>query len=221
MMKEIPIIDRREYDKLDTAVFGMGWFWGPDAQFGLTEGVKYTEVGYAGGHKENPTYKEIGDHTETVRIHYNPDVITFKDMIRMFFNTQTCPDLNTAQQYRSIVFYQNEEEKDIALRVKKEIEEKNNQFYDTDILPYRNFYLAEEYHQKYYFKRAKKLFEEMLEIYPDLEDMAKSTAVGHMNGYIHGNGNSELLSREVDKLGLSKEGQEMLIKYVRHIEKNN
>jgi peptide-methionine (S)-S-oxide reductase len=137
----------------------------------------------------------------------------------MFFNTQTCPDLNTSQQYRSIVFYQSEEEKYTALRIKKEIEEKNNKVYDTDILPYKNFYLAEEYHQKYYFKRAKYLFEEMLETYPNLNDIRISTAVGHINGYIHGNGSSELLSREYGKLGLSKEGQEMLMKYVKGLEK--
>jgi peptide-methionine (S)-S-oxide reductase len=132
----------------------------------------------------------------------------------MFFNSQTCPHLNTKQQYKAIVFYNNKEEKYIAEKIKTEVEFENNKKIDVEIKPYKNFYAAEDYHQKYYFKRINIFFDEIKEVYPNIKDICKSTAVGHINGYVHGYGNIEKLMSEIQYLGLSKESQVILKKFV-------
>ncbi|WBW99677.1 peptide-methionine (S)-S-oxide reductase [Oceanirhabdus sp. W0125-5] len=185
----------------------------------MKEGVKYTEVGYAGGDMPDPEYKNMGDHTEKVQIHYDPDIVSYEELVEMFFDTQTCPHLNQSNQYRSILFYEDENEKDIILRIMEKKEKDKGEKFDTDIRPFKNFYPAEDYHQKYYFKRIRKLYHDMKEIYISEKELTMSTAVGHINGYVHGHGNNEMLKEEIHELGLTEEGKELLESFVKEFDK--
>ena len=82
---EIPYDQKMNAVDTETATFALGCFWGPDASFGALEGVVRTRVGYAGGDKVNPTYKMIGDHTETIEIDYDPEVISYTELLEIFF----------------------------------------------------------------------------------------------------------------------------------------
>ena len=83
----IPIDQKMKELQTKTATFALGCFWGPDAVFGILEGVVRTRVGYAGGTTENPTYDKIGNHTETIEIDYDPGVINYQKLLEIFFNS--------------------------------------------------------------------------------------------------------------------------------------
>lgn len=146
------------------AVFAAGCFWGVEAKFRKLTGVIDTTVGYTGGDVENPTYHMVCSnttgHAESVRVIYDSDKITFNELVRAFFNMHN-PTLKNRQgfdigsQYRSVIFYQNEEQQKIAEGIKKELYEsgKFRKKIVTEIVPAENFYEAEEYHQRYYEKR--------------------------------------------------------------------
>jgi len=84
---EIPYDQKMNELDSETATFALGCFWGPDASFGALEGVVRTRVGYAGGTTEGPTYKMIGDHTETIEIDYDPAVISYRELLEIFFDS--------------------------------------------------------------------------------------------------------------------------------------
>ncbi|MFG6149877.1 peptide-methionine (S)-S-oxide reductase MsrA [Halobacillus sp. B23F22_1] len=143
-----------------TAIFGAGCFWGVEAFFERFEGITHTRVGYTGGHVESPTYELVKTgttgHAEAIRIEYDPEVITYGGLVNIFFEahdptTKNKQGIDVGHQYRSAIFYQNEAEKAIA-------EEKIQQWTNkgifkrrivTEVTPAREFYEAEEYHQKY------------------------------------------------------------------------
>jgi peptide-methionine (S)-S-oxide reductase len=142
-------------------IFGAGCFWGVEYAFRKLEGVTETEVGYFGGHKENPTYKEVCSgstgHAEVVRVKYDPDRITFNQLLDTFweihdptsFNRQ---GLDIGEQYRSAIFYFDEDQKLMAEKSKQKLSSSGE--YDSEVVtqiePAGKFWRAEEYHQKYY-----------------------------------------------------------------------
>lgn len=155
-----------ETKKVDTAnaYFAGGCFWGVEYHLKKKEGVISVESGYMGGHKENPSYEEVchGEtgHLEAVRVTYDPNKVTYEDLIKLFFEihdpTQADgqgPDIG--EQYTSAIFYQNEKELKIA---KKLIDTLKTNGYDvkTKMLPTNKFWKAEEYHQNYYERHKQK-----------------------------------------------------------------
>ncbi len=142
-----------------TAVLGGGCFWCTEAVYQRIEGVSHVESGYSGGTIKNPTYREIGTgrtgHAEVIKITYNPEVLNYADLLRIFFSTHDPTTLNrqgydTGTQYRSVIFYQSEEEEKTAREV---IEEMSDYFDDpivTEVSPLGAYYQAEDYHQNYY-----------------------------------------------------------------------
>ena len=144
------------------ALLGAGCFWGVEEVFRKIEGVLDTEVGYAGGHVANPTYQNVcfdnTGHVEVVHIEYNSAVISFNKILDHFWlchdptqlNRQG-PDIGT--QYRSAVFYFNNEQKKIAEESKKEFQKRLSYQVVTEITKFTNFYLAEDYHQCYIQKK--------------------------------------------------------------------
>lgn len=148
-------------NKMEEATFGAGCFWCVEAIFQDLKGVVTVESGYAGGKIKNPTYKEICSgltgHAEVIRITFDPSVITFADLVRVLFVVHDPTTLNrqgndVGTQYRSVIFYNSEEQKETAQRIKEEFEQKA--LYDapivTQIEPLTNYYPAEQYHQNYY-----------------------------------------------------------------------
>ena len=146
---------------MEQATFGGGCFWCTEAVFQNLKGVTKVISGYMGGHKPEPTYKEIcnGDtgHAEIIQIEYNEQEISFEDLLLVFFKTHDPTTLNrqgndAGTQYRSVVFYENPHQKTAAENVIDQLEK--NMVFDrpivTEITPISKFYAAEDYHQNYF-----------------------------------------------------------------------
>ncbi|WP_277552681.1 peptide-methionine (S)-S-oxide reductase MsrA [Halobaculum limi] len=147
----------------ETATFGGGCFWCIEAALKELDGVHEVTSGYAGGHVENPTYeavcREETGHAEVVRVEYDPETITYADLLGVFFTVHDPTTLNrqgpdVGSQYRSIVLYETDDQRDIVERFVVELEAEGA--YDDDIVtelePLDAFYEAEQYHQDYYEK---------------------------------------------------------------------
>jgi methionine-S-sulfoxide reductase len=169
-------------EELETAAFGMGCFWGPDALFGAYKGVVKTRVGYAGGTKDDPTYKRIGDHTETLLVEYNPEKIAYSKLLEHFWNNHSY-NYNKKRgknQYASRIFYTNKEQKNQAEASKAEKEAQ--QTVATEIHPL-NFTVAEDYHQKYRLRHSK-LMKNFSQMGP--KKFRDSPVAAKLNGYVAG-----------------------------------
>lgn len=146
---------------LEKATFGAGCFWCVEAIFELVEGIEYVESGYSGGHVENPTYEEVTSgrtgHVEVARIHFNPEIITFQELLEVLWHTHDPTTLNRqgndiGEQYRSVIFYHNEEQKKIAEQSRAKTDKSGlwKNPIVTTIEPLANYYTAEDYHQNYF-----------------------------------------------------------------------
>lgn len=133
------------------ATFALGCFWSPDYYFSHLPGVKKVTVGYTGGKKENPTYHNLGNHSETVKIEFNPKKISYEDLLGHFFS-QHNPSFEETRQYRSAIFYHDDEQKKLAQKAIQEYEKNKKVKVITALEKAGKFYPAEEYHQKYYEK---------------------------------------------------------------------
>lgn len=148
---------------LETATFGSGCFWCTEAVFERVRGVESVVSGYAGGTVENPTYSQVTSgntgHAEVTQIKYDPNLINFAELLEVFWKTHDPTTLNrqgadVGTQYRSVIFYHNEKQKELAEKYKKELDE-SGAFNDpivTEISAYTNYYPAEDYHQDYYYE---------------------------------------------------------------------
>ncbi|MFO7791501.1 MAG: peptide-methionine (S)-S-oxide reductase MsrA [Candidatus Saliniplasma sp.] len=204
---DIPIIDTKVPKKTKTVTFSMGCFWGPDALFGSKKGVVRTRVGYAGGTKQNPTYRSLGDHTETVQVYYDPKKITYSDLLDIFWNNHD-PTTRRTTQYMTMIFYHDDEQKKLAVESKEQMQKRLDEDVKTEIEEYSKFYLAEDYHQKYQLSRNSSLYSAFKYIYPDIQDFVNSTAVARANGLVSGKGDIDI----VEELGLNEEGKELIRK---------
>jgi peptide-methionine (S)-S-oxide reductase len=157
---EKPQPDPVMYGKLDTAIFAAGCFWCEEAIFESLKGVKEAESGYSGGHTTNPTYEEVCSHTtghtETVRVYYDPAMISYQTLLEVYFASQDPTQVNGqgpdhGDSYRSVIFYRNETERTLAENYKKQLNDsgKYNKPIAVIIEPLKVFYLAEGYHQNY------------------------------------------------------------------------
>ncbi|MBK7445146.1 MAG: peptide-methionine (S)-S-oxide reductase MsrA [Ignavibacteria bacterium] len=176
------IINKQMSEKTDTAIFGAGCFWCVEAIFQRLKGVESIESGYTGGTVENPTYKQVctGEtgHAEVTKIIFNPDVISFNDLLEVFWTTHDPTTLNQqgadiGTQYRSAVFYLNDEQKMQAEKSKSEIA---TQIWDgtivTEITPLKKYYKAEDYHQNYFNQNSDQSYCRFV-INPKLEKFRK------------------------------------------------
>jgi peptide-methionine (S)-S-oxide reductase len=207
---EIPAIDLKAPSKTETATFALGCFWGPDAQFSITPGVIRTRVGYAGGQQPDPTYYNIGDHIETVQIEFDPKVISYEELLDIFWRSHNPHKPGWLRQYMSAVFYHNSDQENFARETLERYFQKTNREIFTEIMPYKKFYLAEGYHQKYHVRQYHDLVKEYIKIYPDENDFIDSTSAARVNGYVAGYGNLRILEEEIESLGLSNEANELL-----------
>ena len=147
---------------MEIAVLALGCFWGPEKKYGQLEGVYRTEVGYCGGNSQNTNYREVctgtTNHAEAVKLEFDPKVISYEEIVKKFFEFHDPTTLNSqgpdfGTQYRSEIFYLNDEQKKIAQKV---INEENTSLSGrvvTKLSELKNYCAAEEYHQKYPEKR--------------------------------------------------------------------
>ena len=138
----------------ETATFALGCFWQPDDFYSKLPGVIGTQVGYSGGEKKSPTYYHLGDHTETIQIEFDPKQITYNRLLDYFWQ-QHDPVYPAKTQYKSIIFYHDERQRKLAEVSKEKQQRKSKGEITTEIRPAKDFYLAEEYHQKYLKKNNK------------------------------------------------------------------
>ena len=174
-----------------------------------------TRAGYAGGRAIDPNYGNMGDHTETVQIDYDPQRITYADLLRIFWDSHHPGERAFKPQYMNAVFYHNEEQRQMGLASKAAIERRTGRTVNTQVLPLRAFYRAEDYHQKYLLNRNSDFAKELMRIYPNKKDFVDSTAVARINGYVGGNGDTHQLSRELEGLGLTRNSQRVLADLVK------
>lgn len=150
---------------LQLATFAAGCFWGVEDFFMKQKGVIGTRVGYSGGHKQNPTYKEVcvgnTGHAEAVEIAFDPRIISYEKLLQMFFKIHDPTTLNRqgadiGEQYRSIVFYHSDEQKKLAEEYKTALDKSKEYKYPivTEITKASEFWPAEEYHQQYFKKNG-------------------------------------------------------------------
>ncbi len=171
-------------EQIDTATFGTGCFWCTEAIFDQLNGVLKVTSGYSGGKVDNPTYKQVctGEtgHAECVQIQYEPNKITFDELLEVFWQVHDPTTLNrqgadVGTQYRSVIFYHNEDQRRKAEHYKAELN-KSGAFKDpvvTEIAPATKFYSAEAYHQEYYANNKNKNPYCAMVIRPKLEKFQK------------------------------------------------
>lgn len=167
-------------------------------------------MGYAGGRQSDPTYRRIGDHTETVQVDYDPERITYGQLLDIFWKSHTPTSASRSGQYMRAVFYQDENQRRQAEASKAALEKELGRTVYTRVVPLRSFTMAEDYHQKYLLKQQNRLKAEMSRIYPSHRDFVDSTAIARINGYAGGNGSKIQFARDIDRLGLSDTGKQTL-----------
>ncbi len=167
----------------DTATLGTGCFWCTEAIFQQLDGVYSATSGYSGGHVNNPSYKEVCNgttgHAEVIQVVYDPKKITFDELLEVFWQTHDPTTLNrqgndVGPQYRSVVFYHNNEQKEKAEKYKAELDKSGafNNPIVTEISPFSKFYAAENYHQDYYNQNGSQPYCNMV-IRPKVEKFKK------------------------------------------------
>lgn len=157
-MKFIPADQKA--NKTETAIFASGCFWGTEYYLQKAKGVKSTTVGYTGGHVKNPSYKEVctgrTGHAEAVKVEFDPGVISYEELARLYFETHDFTQVNRqgpdiGEQYRSVIFYTSEKQKEVAEKLVEQLSKKGFKV-ATSIEKAGEFYDAENYHQDYYSK---------------------------------------------------------------------
>lgn len=210
MKTQPPALDRERPARTETALLALGCFWSPDAQLGALPGVVCTASGYAGGTKPDPTYRALGDHTETVEVTFDPDTLSYDDLLAVFFESHDPTRRSWKRQYRSALFVLGEEQEQAARASKARLDDRLDAQVRTDIEQVGQFHLAEGYHQNHRL-RQHAAFEEVYEtLFPEAADFARSCAASRVNGYVSGYGPGEQLKREIGKLGLPAELQSEL-----------
>lgn len=168
----------------ETAVFGGGCFWCTEAVFLKLKGVQTVESGYAGGQVPNPTYRDVctGEtgHAEVIRIEFNPEEISFSQLLEVFFLTHDPTTLNrqgadVGTQYRSVVFYTNTQQEKLTREIIQKLNQEKvyEQKIVTEVSPLKNYYKAEEEHQNYYARNANQSYCRIV-IQPKMEKFRKT-----------------------------------------------
>lgn len=172
-------------DETETATFGLGCFWGPDAQFGAMAGVVRTRVGYAGGTKPDPTYHALGDHTEVVQIDYDPDEVRYADLLERVFRSHDPNRQTRKTQYQNVVFSATPAQRE-ALEAYLDENGLEADAIETRIEHLTRFYPAEDYHQKYNLRSKRSLMEPFEELDYDDDALRESPAAAKLNGVASG-----------------------------------
>lgn len=185
--QNIPLI-MFEYDKkslsseeTDVFVVGLGCFWGVESKFGSIDGVVRTSCGYSGGTEENPTYENIKDHTETVRVEYDNSKVSYKELVNVAISTHNLKTPNRKRQYDNVIFYNTDKQKET---VEQTVEENGYSIdeVETRIEKRGSYYYAEDYHQKYRLRSRRSLEQQFTDKYTETQfrDSALATKINSL-----------------------------------------
>jgi len=170
-----------------------------DAQFGSIEGVTRTRVGYTGGTTKNPTYRNLGDHTESVQIEFDPEKVRYSELADLFWSSHDPGKRPRSRQYMSAVFYHTEDQKREILEARDRSLSEGQKIF-TQILPASVFYPAEECHQKYSLQKERTLMKVLDELHSDRRALFDSPAAARLNGYLAGHMTIEELGKALRDL---------------------
>ncbi|MCP5061007.1 MAG: peptide-methionine (S)-S-oxide reductase MsrA [Ignavibacteriae bacterium] len=157
-VKNLKPIEVPTQDGLARAYFASGCFWCVEAVYESVKGVDEVINGYSGGYTNSPTYEASNTgktgHAEAVEVIYNPEIVSFSTLVDVYFGSQNPTQVNgqgpdKGSQYRSIIFYQNDEQKEIILKKKEALAKQLNAKIAAEVYPFQKFWIAEDYHQNY------------------------------------------------------------------------
>lgn len=194
---------------LETATLALGCFWGPDARFGVVPGVVCTRVGYAGGERDRPTYRALGDHIETVQLDYDPDRVGYRELLRIFWAAHDPARRAPKRQYASAIFVEDEERRRAAAAARDRWEARAGREAATELIELDRFWIAEAYHQKYRLRQHPTLLEAVQRRCPTGRDLVDSTVAARLNGLVAGHGAARL-EEEIELYGLDEEAERHL-----------
>lgn len=204
------------YDKpFNTMTLAMGCFWGPAAEYATVEGVLRTRVGYSGGDLTTPSYNDLGNHIEVFEVDYDPDVISYEQLVELYFVFYDATMRPLSLRVKPVIYYRTEEEFNIAKMIKQSVEAASSEGIFAVIEPFDIFYLAESKHQLSYLKQESSLYDEITQIYLDEDQLLLSLLASKLNGFIPGYGDPRHLALILEGSGLSApslERIEMIIK---------
>jgi len=163
---------------------------------------------------EKPSYRNMGDHTETVQIEFDPEATSYKNLLKLFWKNHDPTSKCYSRQYMSAIFYHSTEQKRLAEESLQAEEKKRKKIIQTKILPLEKFYNAEDYHQKYLLQRYPHLLAKM-DIEPG-DEMINSFVATRLNGYLGGYGSVKSLKEELEQLALSPNVEALVCGIVRN-----
>ena len=149
-------------------------------------GVVRTRVGYAGGTKQDPTYRSLGDHTESIQVDFDPAKVTYERLLEVFWQGHDPAHAAYSAQYKAVVFFHDAEQRRLAEESRDRMAKALGAKVATEILPAGPFTAAEDYHQKYRLRGTRDLMAEFRAMYPDEVHFRESTAAARVNGYLDG-----------------------------------
>jgi peptide-methionine (S)-S-oxide reductase len=171
-------------------------------------------VGYTGGEKEDPTYRSLGDHTEAIQMEFDPEVVTYEELLGAFWSGHDPGGAVWSRQYMAAVFTHDGRQESLAVASRDRVAAERKKTVTTAVLPAGIFTPAEDYHQKYYLRQDGELMKEYLDLYRSPRDFVRSTAVARVNGYLGGYGAYDGLESRIGSLGLSLQGERRLREHV-------
>ena len=170
-----------------------------------------TRVGYSGGTTPMPTYHDLGDHSESFQVDFDPQRISYRQLLQIFWGSHEPSQRAWSRQYRPAVFALDERQQRLAQASRDALQEDLGGPVYTEILPAGPFYLAEDYHQKHRLRHSPDFIAELEVYYPDPARLLDSTVAARLNGYLSGYGDPDTLRDELGRMGLSERlGQKLL-----------
>ena len=166
-----------------------------------------TRVGYAGGKKDKPTYRDLGDHTEAIQIEFDPKVISFQKLLDVFWDSHDECGRVWSAQYKAVLWTHGKKQAEVAKASAAAQRKARGKDLTTAVLPAPVFWIAEDYHQKYNVRRHKALLRAVLGTGYTEEALRNSTAVARCNGWVSGHGSKEQIAAEARRLKLSPEAR--------------
>jgi len=212
----LPPIDRDAPADLETAVFALGCFWGPEARFGAMDGVVRTWVGYAGGTESAPTYAHLGDHLEAVKVAYDPARIGYIDLVRVFWATHDPTRTPIKRRYLKALVPQTAAQQAVAHRSFWHAAETHRPATLTTALIDDGFIRAEDHLQKYKLRQKRRLCRHVRARYPTETAFIDAPATALLNGYVGGYRDAACLDDDLPRLGLPDDAVDLLRTAVKH-----
>ncbi len=161
-----------------------------------------TRVGYTGGEKKFPTYHSLGNHTEALQIDFDPNVISFEQVVEFFWKNHNPLRKGISRQYMAAAWYHDESQREIIEKTSQAVGSKLSGKVQTPVLPLAVFYPAEGYHQKYRLQQQPSLMKHFARMYSDASRFVGSTVAARLNGFLYGYGSRDLFDRESARYGI-------------------